>query len=580
MDNDGDFDLAVGNNNGTIDYFENTGTPDHPDFAKRTGPANPFNNVDAGSSSKPEFVDLDGDGDFDIFIGNFGGDLDYFENTGTQNNPEFTQRSGIANPLSNIDLFIVYSSPTFADTDGDGDLDLIVGSGVKDHGNSLHHYENIGTVTNPRFTDNPTYSFDFDLFSHNSDPTPVFADIDGDGDPDLVVGGALFSSSINYFEHTVTRASLIPTIALTLYDTNGTDTLDLRTDTVDQRVDLRPEGISDVYGLTGNLIIARDTVIENIVAGSGNDEIMGNDADNRLDGGAGADILNGGDGVDTVSYIRSDAAVTVRFRDGTGQGGHAEGDVITGIENIIGSDYADIFGGDSNANRLSGLGGDDGLWGSSGDDILEGGADADRMNGGLGEDTASYESSNTGVVVRLHSYVAQGGHAEGDTFIGRVTVQDMEVPDIEHLTGSSHNDILAGDLRDNTLKGRAGDDTLYGGPGGGDDWIYGENGNDRVFGGKGNDTITGGAGDDTLSGGADDDTFVFAPGDGDDTIMDFGNADDRIDLRAFEDIDSINDLSMEQQGDNVVIDLSEQGGGTIILSGFDINDLSLSDFLL
>ena len=298
-------------------------------------------------------------------------------------------------------------------------------------------------------------------------------------------------------------------VTLTLYDKDGNDTLDLCTDTTDQRVDLRPEGISDVYGLVGNLIIARDTLIENFVAGSGNDIVIGNEA----------------------------------------------------------------------ANLLEGRGGDDELLGIGGNDTLEGGAGADRLNGGIGEDTASYESSDAGVVVRLHSLAARGGHAEGDSFIELVTLQDTEVPDIEHLIGSSHDDTLAGDLRNNTLKGRDGDDTLYGGPGGGDDSIYGENGNDRIYGGTGNDTIYGGAGDDVLSGGADDDTFVFAPGNGDDTITDFTDGDDKIDLSAFADITSVDDLSMDQQEGDVVIDLSGQDGGTIIVSDFDIANLDASDFL-
>ena len=73
-------------------------------------------------------------------------------------------------------------------------------------------------------------------------------------------------------------------VTLTLYDRDGNVTLDLHTDTTDQRVDLRPEGISDVYGLVGNLIIARDTLIENFVAGSGNDIVIGNEAVNLLEG--------------------------------------------------------------------------------------------------------------------------------------------------------------------------------------------------------------------------------------------------------------------------------------------------------
>ena len=307
-------------------------------------------------------------------------------------------------------------------------------------------------------------------------------------------------------------------VTLTLYDKDGNDTLDLHTDTTDQRVDLRPEGISDVYGLVGNLIIARDTLIENFVAGSGDDIVIGNEAANLLEGRGGDD-------------------------------------------------------------ELLGNGGNDILEGGAGNDMLEGGAGADSLTGGIGEDTASYESSDAGVIVRLHSLAARGGHAEGDTFTGPVTVQDTEVPDIEHLIGSSHDDILAGDLSNNTLMGRGGDDTLYGGPAGGDDRMYGENGNDRIFGGTGNDTIYGGTGDDVLSGGVDDDTFVFAPGSGDDTITDFTDGDDKIDLSAFADIASVDDLSMAQREDNVVIELSGQDGGTIIVSDFDIANLDASDFL-
>ena len=265
LDNDGDFDLAVGKERGAIDYFENTGTSINPDFVKRAGSDNPFisNNV-GGSNNTPEFVDIDGDGDFDVVSGNSFGFIEYLENTGTKNKPQFTQRTGVDNPFDTLD-FSFLSNPAFADIDGDGDFDLLVGSlgGISD---KLDYFENLGTATSPEFIDSPVYSISSIL------PKPVFADIDGDGDPDLIVGGSRFAS-LDYFEHTGTRANPISaeasgankSVALTLYDSNGTDTLDLRTDMVNQRVDLRPEGISDVYGLTGNLIIGRDTVIENIV---------------------------------------------------------------------------------------------------------------------------------------------------------------------------------------------------------------------------------------------------------------------------------------------------------------------------
>ena len=123
-----------------------------------------------------------------------------------------------------------------------------------------------------------------------------------------------------------TAGNLDGPITLTLFDSGGTDTLNLSTDTDDQHVVLQPETASDVYGLVGNLVIARNTLIENYVAGTGDDIIVGNEADNVLEGSAGADDIDGDAGLDTASYARSSTAVTVNLSDGTATGGDAEGD--------------------------------------------------------------------------------------------------------------------------------------------------------------------------------------------------------------------------------------------------------------
>ena len=196
--------------------------------------------------------------------------------------------------------------------------------------------------------------------------------------------------------------------------------------------------------------------------------------------------------MDWVSYRGSDAAVTVNLADGTVMGGHADGDVLTEIENVIGSDYGDVLWGDGGANRLEGGEGNDELRGNDGNDKLYGGAGADTLNGGSGDDYAYYLDSAVGVLVRLHNANAvKYGEAEGDTLI-----------DIEHLVGSNHNDVSwPGMVKITMLDGGDGDDVLYGGPAGGDDRMYGGNGNDRIFGGKGNDILTGGEGNDYLKGG-------------------------------------------------------------------------------
>ena len=112
-------------------------------------------------------------------------------------------------------------------------------------------------------------------------------------------------------------------------------------------------------------------------------------------GEAGADTLDGGEGDDFAGYWGSDAGVTVNLAMGTGQGGHAEGDTLTGIENIHGSDHADHLIGDDGDNGLNGQDGNDTLEGGAGDDWLNGEAGEDLLTGGEGADTFVFGDGDT-----------------------------------------------------------------------------------------------------------------------------------------------------------------------------------------
>ena len=120
-------------------YYENTGSRSQPGFTERTGAASPLDGIDTGRYSTSTFADLDDDGDLDLVVGDWYGTLNYYENTGSRSQPNFTERTFTANPLGGIDVGWL-SVPTFADLDNDGDLDLVVG----EWDGTLHYYENTG----------------------------------------------------------------------------------------------------------------------------------------------------------------------------------------------------------------------------------------------------------------------------------------------------------------------------------------------------------------------------------------------------------------------------------------------------
>jgi VCBS repeat-containing protein len=195
LDGDGDLDALVGENDGTLRYFENTGSATAPAFTARTGAANPFDAADVGYLSAPSFADLDGDGDLDAVVGEYFGTLRYFENTGSATAPAFTARIGAANPFNGVDVGL-QSAPSFADLDGDGDLDAVIG---EEDGN-LNYFENTGSATAPAFTARAGAANPFNGVDVGLSSTPSFADLDGDGDLDAVVGEQF--GALSYFQNT------------------------------------------------------------------------------------------------------------------------------------------------------------------------------------------------------------------------------------------------------------------------------------------------------------------------------------------------------------------------------------------
>lgn len=216
-----------------------------------------------------------------------------------------------------------------------------------------------------------------------------------------------------------------------------------------------------------------------------------------------------------------------------------KGDTRSLIENAKGGSGSDEIVGNQATNKLYGNNGNDRLYGQEGADFLYGGVGADKLYGGTGTDTAMYSTAKKGVTASLSSPSLNTNDALGDTYSS-----------IENLYGTKYADKLLGSSAAN-----------------------------RLIGDYGNDVLSGGAGNDTLAGGSGYDDFVFRKGYGKDTILDFTDGADQVDLRSYG-FSSVSQVL--NKATQVASDVHFKFAATdiLVLKHFDISDLNKGDFLL
>jgi|GEM_PF-839279 len=173
IDGDGDFDLFIAGNGNNLIQYKNTGSRQSPIWQN---PISCYSSIRVGPAGKPVFVDIDGDGLKDLCWGDSSGHLWAYHNIGS-----ITKASWTTTPMP---IAVVSAgsicSPAFTDIDNDGDMDIYTGS----EDGTIHYYKNIGTRLVPLWeTGSLVQEVSVSSFS-----APAFVDIDGDGDSDFVIG--------------------------------------------------------------------------------------------------------------------------------------------------------------------------------------------------------------------------------------------------------------------------------------------------------------------------------------------------------------------------------------------------------
>ena len=177
--------MLVGTWNKGVSFYKNEGSRKEPDFVLVD---TTFVKLTRGSNSTPALADLDGDGDLDLFVGESSGELNFYRNIGTPQEPSFEL---VSDKFQDIDAGR-RSFPVFADMNEDGKKDLLLG---REPGGVLLYIRE-GNTTDPVFVQDSTFTLPLPNYS-----TPSVADIDGDSDLDIfsggLAGGVIFLENLN-----------------------------------------------------------------------------------------------------------------------------------------------------------------------------------------------------------------------------------------------------------------------------------------------------------------------------------------------------------------------------------------------
>jgi serralysin len=210
-------------------------------------------------------------------------------------------------------------------------------------------------------------------------------------------------------------------------------------------IDVMDQPIESFMGTPGDDTFVGSSGMDMLRGAEGDDSLVGMGGDDRFEGGQGADTLDGGDGYDTAWYGDSSDPMTIHLDGTPGTGGTAEGDVLSGIEEVQGGGGADLIVGDGFANRILGNGGSDTLLGNGGNDTISGIYGDIEIDGGAGVDTVEAWMEST-FPLSIASNGAGGwtitvpNHVDGDP----PSVRTQTLSNVEVVTLQGASKLLVG----------------------------------------------------------------------------------------------------------------------------------------
>ena len=284
--------------------------------------------------------------------------------------------------------------------------------------------------------------------------------IDGGSGNDFLVGGAgndtlTGGTGTDTVDLTDAQGNVSVDLVANRATGDGTDTLSSIENAVvggGDDVVMGNAGANTINGGNGNDKLTGGAGDDVLVGGTGGDTLYAGDGDDTVIAGAGDDVIVGGDGagndrytggtgVDTIRYTGAKAGIRVDLSAAKDQAmsiaaGDAAGigvDQFSGIENVIGGNYADRITGNGAANVLRGLEGNDVLNGAAGSDRLIGGTGRDSLRGGIGADGFVFDDADFGgATTTTADRVLDFSKADGDRI-------DLKLVDANTANGATDN---------------------------------------------------------------------------------------------------------------------------------------------